>query len=44
MIVAGAQAIAHDAEVAAELAEYREKKASRDGAEARANIEAKRAS
>tara|TARA_Y100001937_G_C6977162_1_gene266030 strand:- start:103 stop:399 length:297 start_codon:yes stop_codon:yes gene_type:complete len=44
VIVAGAQAIAHDAQVAQELAEYREKKASREGAEARANIEAKRAS
>ena len=43
-IVAGAQAIAHEAQVAQELAESREKKATRNAIETKANIEAKRAS
>lgn len=44
LIIASAQSIAHDAEVAKDLVEYRERKASLEGVEARANIEAKRAS
>ncbi len=44
VIVAGAQAIAHEAQVAQELAESREKKATRDVIEAKEKIEAKRAS
>lgn len=43
-IVAGAQAMAHDAQVAQELVEHREKKATQLAIETKANIEAKRAS
>ena len=43
-IVAGAQAIAHEAQVAQELAESREKKATRNAIETKEKIEAKRAS